>query len=134
MVKIKRKKLDNKPQASKLSKFIWQVEHSTVDEFSIKWMILGTEKSYNRNNGKCQLCLREKLEILKSRIKSGRKAINRREEIFRGCLHRFRHQLGNIDTRNVKMDLRSPVSLLVEENIESGSLRSGKQWKIFENG
>ena len=124
----------SKMKASELSKFIWKIKDSPVNEFSITWKILGTEKTYNRNNGKCQLCLREKLEILKSRIKSGRKSINKREEIFRGCLHRFRHQLGNIDIRNVQMDLSSPVNLSVKENIESGSLRSGKQWKIFENG
>ena len=48
------------------------------------------------------MCLREKVEI-KRKVKTvGKKCINRREECFSRCIHRYKHFLGTLDETTSK--------------------------------
>ena len=125
----------NKIKFSELSKFVWKLQDQGIYNYSINWTILSTEKGYDRRNGKCGLCLREQLEILKASYKVGRRLINKREELFTGCIHRYRHQLGVIDTNNISINEINNFAnnMTPEENITSGSLRSGRLWRNYEN-
>ena len=58
---------------------------------------MASEALYNRNTRKCQLCSREKLEILRLMKNKGAKSLNKRDEITRRCIHRFKHQLGAVE-------------------------------------
>ena len=50
------------------------------------------------------MCLREKVEI-KRKVKSvGKKCINRREECFSRCIHRYKHFLGTLDDTTSETD------------------------------
>ena len=57
--------------------------HATA--FNIKWSILKQASSYRSGAKSCNLCLQEKLEILKGDKK---RLLNRRCELFSKCCHR----------------------------------------------
>ena len=127
-----------------LAKYIWHLKDRGLNDYSIKWEIIATEFTFNRSSGRCQLCIREKLEIMKHMKKFGSKVINKRGELFRKCLHRFKHCLENIDSfenMNIQQeDLTIPNSQ-EDHNFDSntsshvpalsGSTRSGRK---FRNG
>ena len=91
-----------KRKDSKLSEFIWDLKDKGIQKYDIKWTVLAQESRFNRKSRRCQLCVREKLEILrKLKLNPGR-TINKRDEIFRRCLHRYKHFLGYLlHDRNV---------------------------------
>ena len=117
---------------SELSKYIWDLK-SKGEEFTVKWKVVGTEQVYNKNTGKCQICTREKLEILKAGHRLGRRLINKKEELFRGCLHRYRFQLGMVQTSGNSINFNVPLNLQTEQNGPSGVTRSGRRWRDHEN-
>ena len=83
---------------TELSKFVWSLKRKGVD-FKVHFQTLSFEKPFKLESGKCQMCLKEKVEIIKNLKENGPKSINRRWEVFRRCLHRGKHLLGAIDTR-----------------------------------
>ena len=83
---------------SELSKHIWKLKRNEVD-FSIHFKRLAFAKPFTPEAGKCQMCVKEKLEIIKNLRVNKAKAINRRDEVFRKCLHRGKYLLGSINTR-----------------------------------
>ena len=83
-----------KKKQSKLSEFVWDLKASGKENFHIHWTVIAKEGLYNKRTRKCQLFLREKVEILKLIRSNPRKAINKRKEVFRRCLHRNKHFLG----------------------------------------
>ena len=84
-----------------LSNFIWTLKDKGVQDFNISWEIIASEPCYNRANGKCQLCLREKLEILKLSKAVGNRTINRRTELGKSCIHRYKHMLGYLPSQRI---------------------------------
>ena len=89
------KNINNRKQ-SKLSEYIWDLKSKGIENFILKWSVLAHESGFNRKSRRCQLCIREKVEILCNIKNKANKAINKREEIFRRCLHRRKHFLGDI--------------------------------------
>ena len=86
---------------SELSKFIWKVKEKGMGDFQVKWQVLAKESGFNKNTKRCQLCTREKLEILRTVNEKGPKVLNKRGELTRRCLHRFKHMLGNISSSSI---------------------------------
>ena len=68
-------------------------------DFKVHFTTLSFEQPFKLESGKCQMCLKEKVEILKNLKENGARSINRRWEVFRRCLHRGKFLLGTIDTR-----------------------------------
>ena len=78
--------------ATKLSQYIWtkKTEDITTD---IAWKIQHQSRAYKCGTRKCDLCISEKLEILRA---DPSRTLNRRSEIANKCKHRFKHKLGNL--------------------------------------
>ena len=74
----------DKRNSTELSKYIWQLKKEKR-RFSIKWTILKQTLSYRSGAKYCDLCLQEKLHILKV---DKTKLLNKRCELFSKCRHR----------------------------------------------
>ena len=62
----------------------------------MSWSVVSKEKEYTRESKKCNLCTREKLEILKNSLKDD--SLNKRSEIMNKCRHRNKFLLSKINT------------------------------------
>ena len=125
-------RLDKYENETELSKFVWQLKRKNIN-FKVNFEILSHEKPYQRDTGKCAMCSKEKIEIVRN-IKTNRaKSLNRRWEIYRKCLHRGNHLLGTINTRHRDHIVDFGRGDRGEENnhlnIPSGQTRSGRQWR-----
>ena len=82
-------KYKQKQNETSLSKYIWELKEANKD-FDIKWKILKSVPSYNKETKKCQLCLVEKTMILYANKKT---LLNKRSEIMNKCRHRAKFKL-----------------------------------------
>ena len=71
---------------TELSKYIWDLK-SKNQSFSIKWTIVKRAAAYTSGAKRYNLCLQEKLCIMKARLKI---LLNKRSEIVSKCRHRNR--------------------------------------------
>ena len=78
-----------KRKQSELSEFIWDLKGKNLS-YIIKWRKIVSENVYSIVTGRCNLCLREKLEINKLDPKF---SINKKTELFKQCLHKWKHKL-----------------------------------------
>ena len=81
-----------KRDATSLSQYIWSLKESNIP-FSVSWSILARCKSYACGSKTCNLCLTEKLEILKC---DPNITLNKRTEIVGKCRHRAKFKLKKI--------------------------------------
>ena len=51
---------------TELSKYVWHLKENNTD-YSIKWSIIENSISYTGGSKRCNLCLEEKLNILKEK-------------------------------------------------------------------
>ena len=73
---------------------------------------------------------------MKSLNEHGSKCLNRRGELFRNCVHRYKHLLGSINTKkkdedNIYYEVPEYSQISQQNNIDrgAGKTRSGKQWR-----
>ena len=78
---------------TELSKYVWKLKEKQQD-FTINWSILKRAASYSSGGKRCNLCLQEKLCILKA-DKSN--LLNRRRELFSKCVHQKRFLAGKFE-------------------------------------
>ena len=64
--------------STKLSKHIWTLKENTIDHF-ISWHILSSRPPYNSRRKRCNLCLKEKLLIIRQPELS---SLKKRNEVF----------------------------------------------------
>ena len=69
-----------------LSQYVWDLKDKGVNA-EIEWKIVRKCKKYESGDKKCDVCLSEKLEILKGR-KKGEKMLNKRNELMYKCPHK----------------------------------------------
>ena len=83
------KSFRNKKYATEteLSKHIWKLKDAKRP-FAIKWSLINKVPAYKAGSRKCNLCLEEKLIIMKR--KNG-ELLNKRTELFTKCRHETRH-------------------------------------------
>ena len=74
-----------------LSNYIW--EQNLAPEPRIKWSILAKAPSYQKGNKYCDLCLTEKLHILKNI--EDKSYLNKRSEMAQKCRHKAKYLLQN---------------------------------------
>ena len=77
---------------TRLSQYIWQLKNENAD-FNVTWKIQRKSKPYSNGSKKCDLCLCEKLEILRSDPTT---SLNKRTEIASKCRHRSKFKLSNV--------------------------------------
>ena len=89
-------KADMNKQANRnnttLANFVWDAK-DRGEEPTVTWQILKNCKSYRCGTRKCDLCLTEKLMILKEK---GPSSLNRRSELMGTCRHRRKFRLANV--------------------------------------
>ena len=118
---------------SELGKFVWKLKNRNV-QFKVHFESIAFSKPYRRETGKCEMCLREKIEISNSIKCNGSKSLNRRNELYRNCVHRHKHLLGTINTRLKPPDagnvmIYPHITQSQGQRREWGQTRSGKQWR-----
>ena len=77
---------------TELSKEVWKIKEKGGN-YTITWEALGQYRDFNPANGKCSLCMSEKLAILEH---SGPTLLNSRSEIIATCRHRRKYMLSSI--------------------------------------
>ena len=128
---------ESKQKDSVLTKYIWQLKRRGYQELKVKFKTIAHVKAYSKESGRCQMCSREKIEILRCLKEKGSDCLNRRSEMYRNCVHRYKHLLGSINTKKKEgyhgNDKVAEVNRLSQEIIDetaSGHTRSGRQWRI----
>ena len=76
---------------TRLSQHIWQLKNENVD-FDVVWKIQRKSIPYTNGSKRCDLCLSEKLEILRSDPST---TLNKRTEIASKCRHKSKFKLSN---------------------------------------
>ena len=86
---------ESKRHTTALADFIWKQKLKNTDEdrFEIKWDIIKKCKRYVPGAKKCDLCLTEKLSILRE---TSSNSLNKRSELIAKCPHRRKFILENI--------------------------------------
>ena len=122
-------RLENYEKETELSKFVWSLKRKNIS-FKVNFSILSCEKPYRKETGSCNLCSKEKIEIIRNIKLNGSKSLNRRWEVFRKCIHRGNHMLGSINTlhkaQNDDTDRRRLETFM---EMPSGQTRSGRSWR-----
>ena len=77
--------------STELSKDIWQLKDININ-FTTKWSIIARARPYNNSSKRCDLCLAEKLYIIKH---SNNNLLNKRSELISKCRHENKFYLKN---------------------------------------
>ena len=75
-----------------LSTYIWQLKDENKN-YRISWKIIDRGKTFNPSTRKCNLCLKEKYNII---FKPAGATLNKRSELFSVCTHRWQKLLSNV--------------------------------------
>ena len=81
-----------KRHATELSKAVWRAKDAEISP-SIEWCIASKARPYRSGAKACNLCLEEKLAILKSDPMS---TLNKRSELIGKCRHRTKFKLKSL--------------------------------------
>ena len=79
-------------KGSTLSKHIWALKDANT-QHTVKWEILKQSSPYKCGTRKCDLCLTEKLAIIKGKSE---KLLNKRSEILNKCRHSRKFKLCSV--------------------------------------
>ena len=97
---------------TELSQYVWDLKSSNKD-FKIFWRKLSQEHPYSKISNKCNLCTREKVEILKMKRSEPRRLLHARTGLFGKCLHRDKHLLAFIDVSSMSPFLTERRKILI---------------------
>ena len=84
----------NNRNNTSLANYIWSVKDRGEIPV-VRWEILRSCKEYKTGTRKCDVCLTEKLMILKYK---GPNSLNKRSELMYSCPHRRKYRLSNLKT------------------------------------
>ena len=89
---------------TELSKYAWNLKRLNKP-YNIKWSIIKCVPAYSAGGRSCNLCLEEKMSILKS---EKAKTLNKRTELFPNCRHKNKFSAKNFKhARNCSRNLNS---------------------------
>lgn len=77
--------------STELSKYIWHLQDNDIN-YIIKWTIISRARPYSNITKRCDLCLTEKLMIIKA---SDDKLLNKKTELISKCRHENKFYLKN---------------------------------------
>ena len=83
---------------TELSKQVWKLKLHKK-QFSIYWSILSRASSIKAGGNSCNLCLEEKLQILRNC--NSRSCLNKRSELFTKCVHARKFHAGRFKRTRV---------------------------------
>ena len=85
-----------------LSKEVWKIKN-LGGTYNIAWRAIKQYPGFNPSNGKCALCMSEKLEILEY---TGSNLLNKKSEIVSTCRHKMKYMLAPLDqVRNMTSNI-----------------------------
>ena len=73
----------SKEKSTELLKYVWWLENSSIN-YDLKWSIVCKAHPYTGGIGKCDLCLPEKLDVMKADPES---LLNTCDEFVSKCRH-----------------------------------------------
>ena len=74
---------ENKKKSTESSKYFWELKDNNI-QHNLKWCIASKARPYVCGSRKCDLCLTEKLTIIKADPES---LLNTRDELVSKCKH-----------------------------------------------
>ena len=77
---------------TELSKYIWKLKDANTS-YSLKWSVEKAATPYKYGTRKCDLCLREKVAIIRANPNG---LLNKRTELISKCRHRNKFIIGNV--------------------------------------
>ncbi len=83
---------------TELSKYAWKLKQSKR-KFTIKWSIIKRVPSRAAGGSRCNLCLEEKLSLVRSDCE---RTLNKRSELFAKCRHRNKFSAKNFKMSNAR--------------------------------
>ena len=85
-------KVKDPENSTTLSTHIWKLKESNK-QFHVKWSIIGKAQSFNPVTKRCNLCLKEKYNII---FQPEGASLNQRSEFFSTCRHRMNGLLSKL--------------------------------------
>ena len=85
--------LESKKHQTSLSTYVWKKRDEGMNPV-VSYRAMASAQPYTADRGRCDLCLREKVEILLAEESS---SLNKRSEIACKCRHRYKHTLAGWD-------------------------------------
>ena len=82
---------------TELSKYAWELKEQGM-QFDIKWSVIKRVPAYSAGGKSCELCLEEKLLILKSKKEQ---TLNKRSELFAKCRHKNKFSAQNFQRARI---------------------------------
>ena len=73
-----------KKNSTKLANYVWEKKDKGVEINNIKWEIVEKCQEYVSGSKKCDVCLTEKLHIMKD---NNCNSLNKRSELTNKCIH-----------------------------------------------
>ena len=80
---------------TELAKHIWNLKDNK-ENYKINWSIISSASAHNNISKRCNLCITEKLHIIKA---DKARNLNKRTELISKCRHENKYFLANIDLR-----------------------------------
>ena len=87
---------------TELSKHVWKLKLDKK-QFSIYWSILSQASSIKAGGTNCNLCLEEKLQILRNC--NSRSCLNKRSELFMKCVHACKFYVGRFKREHASANI-----------------------------
>ena len=103
---------ESKSNETTLSKYIWdnelnRAENDSIIEPVVHWSILKECRMYTPGNVNCDLCLTEKLFIIKNSMNP--KTINKKQDISNKCIHKKLYYYKKMDASEDFLDFSDIV-------------------------
>ena len=95
---------------TELSKYVWKLMLDKK-QFSIYWSILSRASSIKAGGNSCNLCLEEKLQILRNC--NSMSCLNKRSELFTKCVHARRFYPGRFKRTRVSKHITNAKSMRI---------------------
>ena len=83
--------------STELLKYIWRLKDND-EEYNIKWTVITKATPYNNISKRCDLCLAERLHIIKANYNT---LLNKRSELISKCRHMNKYLLVNNKTSSM---------------------------------
>ena len=91
---------ENKKFSTALSNYVW--ENKLNPNPNVKWEIVEKCKPYSPGNKFCNICISEKVHIIRNINESGN--LNKHTEIGRKCIHLHKHVLKNFKRKKKQQE------------------------------
>ena len=92
---------------TELSKHVWKLKLDNK-QFSIYWSILSRASSIKAGGNSCNLCLEEKLQILRNC--NSRSCLNKRSKLFTKCVHARKFYAGRFKRTRVSKHIANSIT------------------------